>query len=82
MIAANDLDTPTGQREAKALATLQAQFALHGWELVRGDPEVRGQAPYFVVRHRHMQALADLDEARAVLEKLSEAEYFQTFQGQ
>ena len=43
----NDLDLPTGQRERKAFATLAAQFALVGIELIKGDPEVIGQTPYY-----------------------------------
>ena len=45
----NDLDLPTGQRERKAYATLAAQFALIGVELVKGDPEVIGQTPYCAI---------------------------------
>ena len=43
----NDLDTATGQREGKAYATLAARFALVGMELIKRDPEIYGQAPYY-----------------------------------
>ena len=63
----NDLDLPTGQRERKAYATLAAQFALVGMELIKGDPEVIGQTPYYATRHGLWQSLENLDAARKYL---------------
>ena len=63
----NDLDLPTGQRERKAYATLAAQFALIGVELVRGDPEVIGQTPYYATRYGLWRPLESLDAARDYL---------------
>lgn len=71
----NDLDTPTAQRERKAFATLAAQFALTGLELVKGDPEVRGQAPYYVVCEFTMKPLADLEAAREYLNRTRHAQH-------
>ncbi len=71
----NDLDTPTAYRERKAYSTLAAQFALMGMELVKGDPEVRGQAPYYVVREFTMKPLADLEAARDYLGRAHHAQY-------
>ena len=65
----NDLDLPTGQRERKAYETLAAQFALIGFELVKGDPEVIGQTPYYATRYALWQPLESLDAARAYLAK-------------
>ena len=69
----NDLDTATGQREGKAYATLAGQFALLGLELVKGDCEVRGQAPYYLAGYGVWQALDSLDAAREYLAKLQRA---------
>ena len=63
----NDLDLPTGQRERKAYATLAAQFALVGMELIKGDPEVIGQTPYYVTCYGLWQPLESLDAARDYL---------------
>ena len=63
----NDLDTPTGQREGKAMATLAAQFALAGIELVKSDPEICGQAPYYACRYGLWKALESLEAAREYL---------------
>ena len=65
----NDLDLPTGQRERKAYATLAAQFAMIGIELVKGDPEVIGQTPYYATRYALWQPLESLDVAREYLAK-------------
>lgn len=73
MMAGNDLDTPTALRERKAYCTLAAQFALIGMELVKGDPEVRGQAPYYVVHEFTMKPLADLEAARDYLDRAHQA---------
>ena len=67
----NDLDTPTAMREGRALATLAAQFALVGIELIKSDPEISRQAPYYAARHDLWQPLADLDAAREYLAKVS-----------
>ena len=67
----NDLDTPTAMREGKALATLAAQFALIGIELIKSDPEISRQAPYYAARHDLWQPLDDLDAAREYLAKVS-----------
>jgi hypothetical protein len=68
MNAVNDLDTPTAQREYKAFATLAAQYAMHGYGLIKGDPAIAGQAAYYVTRWGALlQPLADLDAARAYL---------------
>ena len=65
----NDLDLPTGQRERKAFETLTAQFALIGIELVKGDPAVIGQKPYYATRYALWQPLESLDAAQAYLAK-------------
>ena len=65
----NDLDLPTGQRERKAYATLAAQFALIGIELIKGDPEVIGQTPYYATRYGLWQPLESLEAARDYLTK-------------
>lgn len=76
----NDLDTPTAQREAKAYATLAAQFALHGLELVKGDPEIVKQAPLFAVRYGQCRPFEGLDAARAYLERLETSDHVQSLQ--
>ena len=50
MNAVNDLDTPTGQREYKAFATWAAQYAIWGYGLIKADPAIDGQAPYYAMR--------------------------------
>lgn len=67
----NDLDTATGQRERKAYFTLAAQYALAGMELVRGDPEVRGQVPYYATRYGLFKPLESLEAAREYLGKVT-----------
>lgn len=67
----NDLDTPTAMREGKALATLAAQFALIGIELIKSDPEISRQAPYYAARHDLWQPLPDLDAAREYLARMT-----------
>jgi hypothetical protein len=69
----NDLDTPTGQRERKAFATLATQFALAGMELVKGDWEVRGQARYYATRWGLWKPLESLDAAREYLARVTQA---------
>jgi hypothetical protein len=74
MSAANDLDTPTGQREYKAFATLAAQYAIRGYGLVKADPAIDGQAPYYAMRWGAMaRPLADLDAADDYLRELMRA---------
>ena len=50
MNAVNDLDTPTGQREYKAFATVAALYAMRGYGLIKADPAIGGQAPYYATR--------------------------------
>lgn len=71
MNAVNDLDTPTEQRECKAYATLAAQYAMLGYRLIKGDPAIAGQAPYYVAhRDAMIRALPDLDVAGECLARL------------
>lgn len=71
MNATNDLDTATAQRERKAFATLAAHFALLGYALIKGDPAIDGQAPYFAARWgMGAQPLASLEAADAYLVEL------------
>ena len=69
----NDLDTATGHRERKAFFTLAAQYALAGMELVKGDWEVSGQAPYYATRHGLFQPLDSLEAAREYLARVTGA---------
>ena len=78
----NDLDLPTGQRERKAYATLAAQFALIGVELVKGDPEVIGQTPYYATRYGLWKPLESLDAARDYLANCTKAGRGQELQAQ
>jgi len=78
----NDLDLPTGQRERKAYATLAAQFALIGIELIKGDPEVIGQTPYYATRYGLWKPLESLDVARDYLAKRLKAGHGQKLQAQ
>ena len=78
----NDLDLPTGQRERKAYATLAAQFALIGIELIRGDPEVIGQTPYCATRYGLWKPLEGLDAARDYLTKRTRASRGKELQAQ
>ena len=78
----NDLDLPTGQRERSAYAMLAAQFALIGIELVKGDPEVIGQTPYYATRYALWQRLESLDAARDYLAKRTQASSGQKLQAQ
>lgn len=78
----NDLDWPTGQRERKAYATLAAQFALIGVELIKGDPEVRGQTLYYATRYGLWKPLESLDAARDYLTKRTKAGREQELQAQ
>lgn len=68
MTEANDLDTATADRERKAFAMLSAHFALLGLVLIKGDPSIDGQAPYFAARRGWgAQPLASLEAADAYL---------------
>jgi hypothetical protein len=78
----NDLDLPTGQRERKAYAKLAAQFALIGIELVKGDPEVSGQKPYYATRYGLWKPLESLDAARDYLASRTRAGRGQELQAQ
>jgi hypothetical protein len=78
----NDLDLPTGQRERKAYATLAAQFALIGVELIKGDPEVIGQTPYYATRYGLWKPLESLDAARDYLAQRTKVGRGQELQAQ
>jgi hypothetical protein len=78
----NDLDLPTGQRECKAYSTLAPRFALIGVELIRGDPEVIGQTPYYATRYGLWKPLASLEAARDYLTKRTKAGRGQELQAQ
>ena len=78
----NDLDVPTGQRERKVYATLAAQLALIGIELIKGDPEVIGQTPYYATRYGLWKPLESLDAARDYLTKRTKAGRGQELQAQ
>ena len=78
----NDLNLPTGHREHKAYATLAAQFALIGVELVQGDPEVIGQTRYYATRYGLWKPLESLDAARDYLAKRTKAGCVQELQAQ
>lgn len=82
MNTANDLDTATAQREYKTFATLAAQFAMQGHGLIKGDPAISEQAPYYATRWGMMQPLADLDAARDYLAKLARAGHGKELQTQ
>ena len=74
MNAVNDLDTPTGQREYKAFATLAALYAMRGYGLIKADPAIDGQAAYYAMRWGAIaRPLADLDAADDYLRKLMRA---------
>ena len=76
MSAINDLDTPTHQRERKHFASLSASLALHGWELIKGDPAMEGQAPYLVTRWGvGAKPLESLEAVGVFLDDLSGAEH-------
>ena len=78
----NDLDTATADRESKAYATLAAKYALHGMELVKGDPEIAKQAPYFATRYGLWQPLNCLETARSYLAKVTGIAHGQELQAQ
>ncbi|CAN5550540.1 hypothetical protein BH11PSE7_BH11PSE7_30280 [soil metagenome] len=72
MSARNDLNTATCHREGKAYASLAAQFAMIGMELIKSDPEICGQAPYYAMRSELWKPLKDLDAARTYLDLLTD----------
>ena len=78
----NDLCLPTGQRDHKAYTTLAAQFALIGVELIKGDPEVIGQTPYYATRYGLWKPSESLDAAREYLAKRTRAGRGQELQAQ
>jgi len=80
--AINDLDTPTSERERKAYFTLAAQFALTGLELVKGDWEVTGQAPYYATRYGLFKPLESLEAAREYLATRTKASHGEELQAQ
>lgn len=67
----NDLDTPTGERALKRHATLKAQAAICGFELIKSDPEICGQAPYHLYRFDAGKPFDDLDAVREYLDRLA-----------
>lgn len=72
--ATNYLDTANALRERKAFATLAARFALLGHALIKGDPAIEGQAPYFVAGWgMGVHPLTSLDAAMAFLVQMSGA---------
>ena len=86
MSAVNDLDTPTGQRECKAFATLAALYAMRGYALIKADPASPGQATYYAMRWGALvRPLTDLEAAGDFLRKTlrsSGGGYGQKLQGQ
>jgi hypothetical protein len=75
MIAVNDLDLPTWQREHKAFATLAALYAMRGYGLIKADPAIGGQPTYFAMRWGAIvRPLADLDVAGGYLCTLMQAD--------
>lgn len=68
MTRINDLNTATHERERKGFESLAQHFSLLGFTLIKGDPAIDGQAPYFAARWgMGAQPLADLDAAEAYL---------------
>jgi hypothetical protein len=63
----NDLDTPTHERIAKAYTTLQALAAIAGYELIKSDPEICGQAPYYLYRHGTVLPFESVDALNAFI---------------
>ena len=78
----NDLEMATGERISKAYATLAAQYAPHGMELVKGDPEIVKEAPYFVTRPGLWKPLESLDAAHAYMAQLPARGHGQSLQAQ
>lgn len=72
--ASSDLDLPTAERSRKKYFSLAASFALQGLELIKGDPEIRGQADYYLVSHMTWLPLCTLDEAEEYLYRLIKGE--------
>lgn len=66
----NDLETPTVEREGRVFATLAAQFSLLGAVLIKGDPAIDGQAPYYAMHLGTVQPLATLKAAAQYLAAL------------
>jgi hypothetical protein len=71
-----DLDIPIAERTRKKYFSLAALFALQGLELVKGDPEIRGQAPYYLIKHTTCIPLYDLEDAEDLLGRLVTGEVF------
>ncbi len=59
----------TSERHDKAFRTLQARFALIGYELTSSDPS-NGSASFYAICRGAGQWLGNLDEARAYLEQI------------
>jgi hypothetical protein len=68
----NDLDTATGERPYKRHATLRAQAAILGFELIKSDPEICKQAPYYLYRFDTAKPFKDLDAVLEHLERLND----------
>ena len=62
----NDSDTVRKDRNNKSYATLAAQLAMHGHQLVRSDRQ-DGSVTYYVHRSVHVKHLRDLDAVAAFL---------------
>lgn len=65
----NDLDAPTGCRDARAFADLARELALAGMDLVKTDPDAPDLPPFYVMRWGWARPLESLDEARQFLRK-------------
>ena len=68
----NDLNSPTGQREGKAFASLAARFALAGHSLTRSNP-ADGAVIYYAGRWGLSRALPDLQVAAQFLVQIGGA---------
>lgn len=70
MKALNDLGTPSGQRAYKAHASPASQYAMRGYQLIKGDPAIESQAPYYAACNAVIRPLPDLDVAGECLARL------------
>lgn len=70
----NDLDTATAHREQKLFATLAARLAMFGCVVIKGDPSIDDQAPYFLVRLGFgLQPVHSIDTVSKILSQLDGA---------
>lgn len=67
--ADNDLNTPTAERHRKVFATLAAQLAMHGHQLVRSDSQ-DGAVTYYAHCWGHVRHLPDLDAVAAFVRQI------------